>query len=199
LAAWLDPGDAGQFAVQPVQFDLELIDHPQGPLHRLAGHRWQLGPGQPGPPVGGEQLGALRQPVVEQDRMDALLPAGALADQGPAQPDLGTSVGDMRRWHPGLGQGAGTQQLAQVAGVDPVGLARRLGPCSARVSAGAARCARHPARVSSSATNRQPVVASKAKSACWPVNRASQARSSRRVAGPSCPRQVSPLSVSIQS
>jgi hypothetical protein len=52
---------------------------------------------------------------------------------------------------------------------------------------------------SPSATNRQPVVASKAQSAGWPVKRASQARSSVRVAGLSWPRQLSPMSVSIQS
>jgi hypothetical protein len=28
LAAWLDPGDAGQLGIEGVEFDLELIDHP---------------------------------------------------------------------------------------------------------------------------------------------------------------------------
>jgi hypothetical protein len=196
LAARLGPSDAGQLAVQQIELDLEVVDQPQGQLDRLTSHRRELGPGQPGPPVSGEQLGTLRQPVVEQDRVDALIPAGPLADQGTAQPDLGARVGDVSWWHPGLGQGACAQQLPQVVGVVRSVLARRLGPRSARVSAGSARCAALPARSSSSATNRQPVVASRAKFACWPANRASQARSSRRVAGLSCPRRVSPLPVS---
>jgi hypothetical protein len=43
------------------------------------------------------------------------------------------------RWHPGLGQGAGAQQLAQVVGVGAVGLGPPLGPRSALVSAGSAK------------------------------------------------------------
>jgi hypothetical protein len=40
---------------------IEVVDHPQGQLDRLAGHRGELDPGQPGPPVGGEQLGTVGQ------------------------------------------------------------------------------------------------------------------------------------------
>ena len=127
LAAWLGPRDPGQLGIEGVEFDLEVVDHPQGQVDRLASDRRQLGPGQPGPPVGGEQLGTLGQPMVEQDRVDALLPAGPLADQPAAQPDLGASVGDVRRWRPGLRQGAATQQLAQVAGIGAVSLGPPLG------------------------------------------------------------------------
>ncbi|MFL6102508.1 MAG: hypothetical protein ACJ74K_04030 [Actinomycetes bacterium] len=66
LAARLDPGDAGQLGVEQVQLRIEVVDHPQGQLDRLAGHRGELDPGQPGPPVSGQQLGTLRQAVVEQ-------------------------------------------------------------------------------------------------------------------------------------
>jgi hypothetical protein len=65
--------------------------------------------------------------VVEQDRVDALVPAGVLADQGTAQPDLGACVGDVRRWHPRRWKRAGAQQLPQVAGVGAVGLGAPLG------------------------------------------------------------------------
>ncbi len=69
-------------------------------------------------------------------------------------------VGDMRRWRPGLGQGAGAQQLLQVAASVRSVLARRLGPRQ-RPGVGRLRCARNPACSSSLATNRQPVVASR--------------------------------------
>jgi hypothetical protein len=65
LAAWLASGDAGQHGVQGVEFDLEVVDHPQRQVDRLAGHRREFDPGQPGPPVGGQQLGTVGQPVVE--------------------------------------------------------------------------------------------------------------------------------------
>jgi len=51
------------------------------------------------------------------------------------------------------------QQLPQVVGAGAVGLGAPLGPRRARVPAGLARWARHPAPMSSSATNRRPVVA----------------------------------------
>jgi hypothetical protein len=137
--------------------------------------------------------------VVEQDRVDALVPAGALADQGPAQPDLGTRVGDVRRWHPRLGQGAGAQELAQVAGVGAVGLGPPLGAAQRPGVGRLGQVGAAPGTLQFLGDEPPAGVASNAKSACWPVNRASQARSSRRVAGLSCPRQVSPLSVSIQS
>jgi len=127
LAAWLGSCDAGQLGVEQVEFGVDVVDHPQGQVDRLAGHRRELGPGQPGPPVGGEQIGAVRQPMVEQDRVDALVPAGVPADQRTAQPDLGARVGDVGWWHPRLGQRAGAQQLPQVAGVGAVGLGAPLG------------------------------------------------------------------------
>jgi hypothetical protein len=97
--------------------------------------------------AGGEQLGAFRQPVVEQDRVDALVPAGALADQGTAQPNPGPRVGDVGRWHPRPGQRAGAQQLAQVAGVGAVGLGAwpLLSRACLDATAGASRAPPRPA------------------------------------------------------
>jgi hypothetical protein len=67
--------------------------------------------------------------VVEQDRVDALVPAGALADQARRSRTWvrRALVGDVRRWHPRLGQRPGVQQPAQVAGVGAVGLGAPLG------------------------------------------------------------------------
>src|ERR671932_597012 len=90
---------------------------------------------------------------MEQHRVDALVPGGALADQRAAEPDLAARVGDMGRWNPRLRQGAGAQQFTEVVGVS-------------------------------------------ANAAGWPWNRPSQACSSSRLAGLSCPRRVSPVSVS---
>jgi len=38
--------------------------------------------------------------MVEQHRVDALLPAGSRTDQRTAQPDLGARVGDVGGWRP---------------------------------------------------------------------------------------------------
>jgi hypothetical protein len=84
-----------------------VVDHPQGEIDRAAGDRGQLDAGQPRPPLVGEQPGAVGQAVVEQHRVDALVPGGPRTDQRTAQPDLGARLGDVRRWHPRLGQGAG--------------------------------------------------------------------------------------------
>jgi hypothetical protein len=64
--------------------------------------------------------------VVEQHRVDALLPLGALVDQGLAQPHQLPQVQDVRRGDPRLRQPLLLQQLPQVAGVGPVGLGAPL-------------------------------------------------------------------------
>jgi hypothetical protein len=64
--------------------------------------------------------------VVEQHRVDALLPLGALVDQGLAQPHQLTQVQDVRRRDPRLRQPILLQQLPQVAGIGPVGLGATL-------------------------------------------------------------------------
>jgi hypothetical protein len=183
LAARLAAGDVAQGGVQLVELGVQEVDRAQGQVHGLAGDGGQLEAGQPGAALIGEQPGAFRQAVVVQHGVDALMPGGALVHQRFAQPHLGADVSDVGGRDPGLGQRPTQQQVTQVVGVGPVGLGPPLGPRSARVSAGSARWARNPAPMTSSATYRQPVVPSKAKSACCPANCASQARSSTRVAG----------------
>jgi hypothetical protein len=199
LAARLVARDTGQLGIEQVEFHLEVVDHPQGQVDRLAGQRRELGPGQPGPPVGGEQRGAVGQSMVEQDRVDGLVPAGVLADQPTAQPDPGAGGGDVGGWHPRLGQRARAQQIAQVAGVGAVGLGAPLGTTQRAGLGRLGQVPGDPGALQLLATNRQPVVASNAKSACGLSNCASQARRSKRAAGLSCPRRVSPVVVSIQS
>jgi hypothetical protein len=183
LAARLAAGDVAQGGLQLVELGVQEVDRAQGQVHGVAGDGGQLEAGQPGAALIGEQPGAFRQAVVVQHGVEGLLPGGALVHERFAQPHLGAEVSDVGGRDPGLGQRPTQQQVTQVVGVGPVGLGPPLGPRSARVSAGSASWARTPAPMTSSATYRQPVVASKATSACCPASRASQARSSTRVAG----------------
>jgi hypothetical protein len=75
---------------------------------------------------GAQRLGGRCQPVVEQHRVDALLPLGALVDQGLAQPHQLTQVQDVRWGDPRFRQPVLLQQLPQVAGISPVGLGAAL-------------------------------------------------------------------------
>ena len=95
---------------------------------------------------------------------------------------VGARVGDVPSGIHDSGRVPARSSSAQVVGVGAVSLGRAAwGPRSARVSAGSARCAPNPARSSSSATNRQPVVASNARvGLCWPANRASQTSQPRQ-------------------
>jgi hypothetical protein len=183
LAARLAAGDVAQGGLQLVELGVQEVDRAQGQVHGVAGDGGQLEAGQPDAALIGEQPGAFRQAVVVQHGVEGLLPGGALVHERFAQPHLGAEVSDVGGRDPGLGQRPTQQQVTQVVGVGPVGLGPPLGPRSARVSAGSASWARTPAPMTSSATYRQPVVASKATSACCPASRASQARSSTRVAG----------------
>jgi hypothetical protein len=70
-----------------------------------------------------------------------------------------------------------------VAGVGPVGLGAPLGAAQGASVGRLGQVGAEPGVADLLGDNRQPVVPSKAKSACWPENRASQARSSTRVAG----------------
>jgi hypothetical protein len=77
--------------------------------------------------------------------------------------------------------------------------ARFLFPRLAAVSAGSARCTFAPTRSSSSATNRQPVVASNPTSSSRPRNCSQNSRTPVRCAGLTRRRDTSPVSVSNHS
>ena len=77
--------------------------------------------------------------------------------------------------------------------------ARRWFPRIAAVSAGSARCTLAPTRWNSSATNRQPVVASNPTSSPCPRNRSQNRLTPARCAGEIRERVTSPVSVSIHS
>jgi hypothetical protein len=83
-----------------------------------------------------------------------------------------------------------------VAGVGPVGLGAPLGAAQRAGVGRLGQVGAEPGTGDLLGDNRQPVVASKAKSACLPTNRASRARSSARPAGWIRPRRASPVSLS---
>jgi hypothetical protein len=64
--------------------------------------------------------------VLEERRPDPLQPLGPLLDQRPAQAGAGAPLADVGRRQPGLGQTPLAQELAQVAGIGPVGLGAPL-------------------------------------------------------------------------
>src|SRR5262245_36638626 len=99
--------------------------------------RWaDLQAGKPGLPITAQQARLCRLPVVKELRLDAMLPGGALVEQGLAQPDQSAQLLDVRGWDPGLRRAARLQQLPQQAGIGPVGLGATL---TATQSAGVCR------------------------------------------------------------
>ena len=100
--------------------------------------------------------------MVIEDRLDALLPLAALVRERVPQPHPRAQIEEMVRRDPRLGQPSDHQQLATWRASARSLLARFLFPRRAAVSAGSARCTTAPTRRNSSATKRQPVVASSA-------------------------------------
>jgi hypothetical protein len=69
--------------------------------------------------------------VVEELGLDAVLPGRALVDERLAQPHLGAQLADVLGRDPGLRQAPLEPQVAQVAGVEAVGLGAPLPPAQA--------------------------------------------------------------------
>jgi hypothetical protein len=97
-----------------------------------------------------------RPAVVQQDRVDALTPAGVLFAQALEQLQPGARPGQVRRRDLRLGQPPVGESRSGRASARSV-LARRFGPRAAAVSARSTTGASTPARCSSSTTNRRLV------------------------------------------
>jgi len=69
---------------------------------------------------------ALREAVVVEDGLDALLPLAALIDERMAQADPGAQIEQVVGRNPGLGQAPDHPQLAQMPGVGAVSLGALL-------------------------------------------------------------------------
>jgi hypothetical protein len=131
--------------------------------------------------------------------MDALLPGGALVDQGLVQPDLGASLEHVRRRDPRLGQPTPHEQVAEVASVSPVGLGVAF-VAPQRAGVGRLGQVRGDLGQPEFLNDIPPAgTALQANAACWPANRSSQPRRCSRLARASWPCRVWPVSVSIQS
>ncbi len=134
-----------------------MSNHRQRNIDLLPRRRGQLPLGEPLAFLDGHQIPMLREPVVIDDRLDPLLPLGALMrDQVPAA-DSRAQVEDVRGRDPRLREPTDQQQLPQMSGVRPVGLRAfllaahpaRLGRlCKMHLSAGALELLDHepPAR-----------------------------------------------------
>lgn len=77
--------DLAQLAVERLELDVDLVDQSKRDLDPGARRVWELEPFEPGAPLTHEQVASRRVAVMEELCVDALLPAGALLDQRPAQ------------------------------------------------------------------------------------------------------------------
>jgi hypothetical protein len=115
-------------SVERGQLEVEQIEHPQPERDELASGRGELGTLQ----RFAAGLGAQSQPaghaLVEELRVDALLPGAALIDQRLAQTHQRAQLEDVRRRDPRLRQFAGEQEPQLQITVRVVGLRPSLAP-----------------------------------------------------------------------
>src|SRR3954462_6697413 len=78
--------------------------------------------------LGGQQVASLRDAMVIEHGLDALLPLAALVDERVPQAHAGSQIEQVRGWDPGLRQPPDHQQLAQMASVGAIGLGPLLSP-----------------------------------------------------------------------
>jgi hypothetical protein len=196
-AARLTARKQRQRPVQRRQLVIDHVDHPQRQRQQLTTGRRQLDRRKRLPASAGARPHAGRHALVEQLRLQPLLPSGALVDQRLAQPHARAQLQNLRRRDPRLRSSRAANSLSSSSQSARSVFARRLRPRLAAVSAGSARWARWPARSISSTTNRQPVVPSSAKpTSSTPSKRASHSRTDSREAGLIRPRHTSPLPTS---
>jgi hypothetical protein len=197
-AARLAASVGAQLARERLGLGVERVDDRERYRDLLARRR-RLELLQPLALVGREQVASLRDAMVVEHGLDALLPLATLVDERVAQAHAGAEIEQVPRRDPRLRQPSDHQQLPQVPRVGAIGLGALLAARRLLVSAGSARCTSAPIACSSSTTNRQPVVASSATSSSWPANRPRNRRTPSRCAGVTRPRLISPVSVFSQS
>ena len=113
LAAGLATRIRSQLAINRRQLRVERVDHPQPDRDLLARGFRQRRLLEPGAALRGQQYQAgASDPVVLEDRVDALLPLAAIIDQRVPQPHTGAEIEQMLRRDPALRQLADHQQLA---------------------------------------------------------------------------------------
>jgi hypothetical protein len=111
-----------QLTVERRQLEIESVEHAQPERDQLTPGRRELRLSERLPPRLGARPQPGQHPLVEQLRVDALLPGGALVDQRLAQTHQRAQLEHMRRWDPRLRQLAREQQPQLQITVGVVGL-----------------------------------------------------------------------------
>jgi hypothetical protein len=125
-AARLAPGEGAQLAVEGGHVGVDLSDHGEGHVDLAASRGGQVELRQALLRVDAGEPARAAYALMEEDRVDALEPRRALVDQRVAQAHLTAQLGDVRRRDPRLRQASVGEELAQVAGVEAVGLRAAL-------------------------------------------------------------------------
>jgi hypothetical protein len=94
------------------QLAVERVDHRDRHHDLLTRGRRQRLPREPLAACVGHQVAPLREAVVIEHRLDALLPLATLSDQRVTQPDPGAQIKDVIRRDPRLRQPPDHHQLA---------------------------------------------------------------------------------------
>jgi hypothetical protein len=127
-AAGLAAGEGVQIAVERRQFAIDRLDHPLRQRDELAPGRRELRPREGLPAGAGARPQAGRHTLVEELRLQPLLPGGALIDQRLAHPHAGAQLEDVHGRDPRLRQLASAQQPQLQITVGAVGLRPPLAP-----------------------------------------------------------------------
>jgi hypothetical protein len=131
-AARLAAGKRAQLPVERRQLEIEAVEHAQRQRDELTPGWRKLRPSQRFPAGLRAQSQSGRHPLVEQLRVDALLPGGALIDQRLAQTHQRAQLEDVRRRDPRLRQLAGNKQPRLQITIGVVGLRAPLAPAPGR-------------------------------------------------------------------
>jgi hypothetical protein len=121
-----------QRAVERRQLVIDPVDHPQRQGDQLPPGRRQLDRRECLATRAGTRPQPRRHALVEQLRLQPLLPGGALVDQRLAQPHARAQLQDLRRRDPRLRQLPRREQPQQQIAIGPVGLRPPLAPTLSR-------------------------------------------------------------------
>src|SRR5215217_7985576 len=121
-AARLAAPVGAQLARQRLRLGVQRVDDRQRDRDLLARRRRQVELLKPLPLFHGEQITSLRNAVVIEHGLDALLPLAALVNERVAQAHAGAQIEQVPWRNPRLGQPPDHQQLPQVPGVGAIGL-----------------------------------------------------------------------------
>src|SRR6266542_5312311 len=127
-AAGLAAGEGAELSVERRQFAIDRVDHPQRQRDELAPGRGELRPRERLPAGARARPQPGRHTLVEELRLQPLLPGGALLDQRLAHPHARAQLEQVRRWDPRLRQLARAQQPQLQITVGAVGLRPPLPP-----------------------------------------------------------------------